>query len=253
MERLNSHMIVRWGVMLVVCVLLACMACAGALAARRRPVASCVPRHSGLVSANSHAQLYVATEPGALPEYRGLWGCVYGGTPFFFGPLPMNGSAASGAGGLRHEMLTGSVVAYEVFDVGGYGSNRSESRVVVRDLRTGSVLHRVPSGVRAVVEPENVGIGNVVAMVLKSDGAAAWIADDGGVRSASNPSVSVPSFQVVAVDGSGMHELASGVEIDPSSLALSQTATNVGQDSRTIAGTNIYWTEGGKTFSAALN
>ena len=101
------------------------------------------------------------------------------------------------------------------------------------------MLHRVPTGTPPTPHPGTVGIGNVVSLVVKSDGAVAWIAEDGEVVSPSNPSVKVSAFEVEAVDASGSRLLASGAEIEPHSLAL--------------AGSTLYWTQGGKSMSATLN
>jgi hypothetical protein len=249
----DSLMGVRQIAVAAISVLALLFVAAGASAARahKKVPAMCVRGHSRLIAADSQAQLYVAAQPHALPEFLGVYGCVYGRKPVFFGPLPYGSS--QGAGGVAQEVLTGSFAAYEESSIGGAGSNRAERRVVVRDLRTGKVLHKVPTGMPAVPKAEDVGIGNVFAIVLKSDGAVAWIAGDGSVRSASDPSSSVLAFQLVAVDASGTRLLASGIGIDPSSLALSVTATNVGQGSLTVPGGTLYWTQGGKSLSVSLN
>jgi hypothetical protein len=212
----------------------------GASAARGRHAApaKCRPGHSRQIAANAHAQLYLAPEPHALPEYLGVYGCVYGRhRPIFLGGLP--DPSSQGDEGIQHATLAGSMAAYEEFFIGGYGSERAERRVVVRDLRSGRVLHRVPNGTPPTPEPGGVGIGNVVSLVVKSDGAVAWIAGDGEVVSPSNPSVKVSAYQVEAVDASGNRLLASGAEIDPHSLRL--------------AGSTLYWTQEGKTMSATLD
>jgi hypothetical protein len=147
--------------------------------------------------------------------------------------------SSEGDEGIEHVTLAGSVVAYEEFFIGGYGSERAESRVIVRDLRNGRVLHRVPNGTPPTPEPGVVGIDNIVSLVLKSDGAVTWIAEDGNTISPSNPSASVPAYEVEAVDASGTRLLASGAEIDPHSLRL--------------AGNTAYWTQDGKTMSTKLN
>jgi hypothetical protein len=66
-----------------------------------------------------------------------------------------------------------------------------------------------------------------VAIVVKSDGSVAWIVE------------SSSEYQVRAVDKSGSRVLSSGTNIDPHSLAL--------------AGSTLYWTQGGKPKSAMLN
>ena len=100
-------------------------------------------------------------------------------------------------------------------------------------------------------KPRYIGVGNVVSIVVKSDGAVAWIADD---YERSGAAHGAEYFDVYAVDKkTGTRLSASGTNIDPSSLALSVTGTNIGQGSRTAPGSTLYWTQGGKPESAALN
>ncbi len=94
---------------------------------------------------------------------------------------------------------------------------------MVRDLRNGRLLHNVPT------------VGTVEAMVLKSDGATAWILESRG----QSPAHPVTEYEVQAVDKNGSRMLAAGSDIDPSSLA--------------VAGRTLYWTQGGKPFSASLD
>jgi hypothetical protein len=125
--------------------------------------------------------------------------------------------------------LTGPIVAYEAFSNGANGGY-SSSHVLVRDLRNGRLLHRVPTGTSSTPTPRQVGIGLVVAIVVKSDGGMAWMLEVAN---------ELGKYQVHAVDKSGSRVIASGPEIDPSSLAL--------------AGSTLYWTQGGKPLSAVLN
>jgi hypothetical protein len=127
--------------------------------------------------------------------------------------------------------LSGPVVAYEVASAtGAEGQAQTVSfTVVVRDLRGGRVLHDVPSGTPAA-NPFAVGVGRTVAVVVKSDGAVAWIAKAPPYEG---------TYQLHAVDKSGSRVLATGADIDPSSLAL--------------AGSTLYWTQGGKPMSAPLD
>jgi len=72
---------------------------------------------------------------------------------------------------------------------------------------------------------------------VKSDGAVAWI-----VETQRGPFVGETGpptmFEVRAVDRTGSRLLASGSHFDPLSLAL--------------AGSTLYWTQGGQPFSAQL-
>jgi hypothetical protein len=155
-----------------------------------------------------------------------VFGCAYRSKHrYLLGPVPY-GSATGGAG-VEPEALAGSIVAYgQMVIVGSTG----EWTVVVRDLRNGRVLRRQPTGMPVKAEPPSVGIGRAVAVVVKTDGSVAWIVEtdqeDG-------------KYQVHAVDKTGSRVLALGPDIAPSSLAL--------------AGSTLYWTQGGKPFSAALD
>jgi len=84
----------------------------------------------------------------------------------------------------------------------------------------------MPNGSPA--EPGDIGLGETTAIVVKSDGSVAWI-----VRTNDGP-------QVRFADKTGEHLLAAASPaIDPNSLAL--------------AGSTLYWTQGGKPMSAALS
>ncbi len=99
--------------------------------------------------------------------------------------------------------------------------------VIVRNLSTGRLVHRVPTGTSGIPTPRSIGIGSAVAIVVKSDGSVAWIVESGS------------EYQVHAVDKTGSRVLAAGTDVDPRSLALT--------------GSTLYWTQGGKPASAALN
>jgi hypothetical protein len=100
----------------------------------------------------------------------------------------------------------------------------------VLDLRSGRVLHRVPTGVTDPPNPHFVGAGPTVAIVVKSDGSVAWILDTDQHEN---------EFQVHALDKTGERVLATGSDIASESLAL--------------AGSALYWTQGGKPFSTTLH
>ncbi|HEY3760059.1 MAG TPA: hypothetical protein VGL37_09870 [Solirubrobacteraceae bacterium] len=123
-------------------------------------------------------------------------------------------------------MLAGPLVAYEE---GGGGEVVNIYLVVVRNLRTGRVIREVPTGTLSTPKPGWVGIGPTTGIVLKSDGAVAWIAETGFPM----------NYEVHAVDNNGSRVLATGSDIDPSSLAL--------------ADETIYWTAGSTAMSAPLN
>ena len=142
------------------------VATASAARARRKTPTRCMQVHARLITADGQAQVYEATEPEAFPEYLGVVGmCLRHNRPYFLGPLPY-GSSSGGSAGVEHETLVGPVVAYGEASSSGPRSRRSEWHVVVRDLRTGRVLHRVPTGTPLEPEPEYIGVGNVVSIVV---------------------------------------------------------------------------------------
>jgi hypothetical protein len=56
-----------------------------------------------------------------------------------------------------------------------------------------------------------------------------------------------------STDKTGTRLLASGTNIDPSSLALSVGASDVNARPRNIEGSTVFWTQGGAPISATLN
>ena len=176
---------------------------------------------------------------GSEPVFRG---CAYGSARSFrLGMTHSNGNGA--AIGTEHVTLNGVIVAYEAYATASrpVGSEQGYFYVVVRNLRTGKLLDRVPTGVPLEPDRRHVGVGPVKAMVVKADGAVAWIALD-DKQSELNHHLSGHedlSYDLYALDRNGERLLASGTELAPSSLAL--------------AGSTLYWTQGGRPFSAGLD
>lgn len=216
-------------------------------ASSRKAVSTCPPAHSRVLLADAQAAIYTIREQrieriGGRREaspiiatrgcdasnkrsYRLDWEFANAGSAESGSPIPLK---------LR---LSGSVVAYEESFYGGnrYSQGRDEEYVeewyvVVRSLQTGRVLRKVPTGAKEKDHPKFVGDGQTTAIVVKADGAVAWITDT--VQSENR-------YQVHALDETGERTLAVGSNIDPNSLAL--------------AGSTLYWTQGGKSFSTTLN
>jgi hypothetical protein len=227
-----------------------------ASAARGRHVlpAKCAPS-SHTLFADAQAQVY--STPKDSDGVISLRVCAYGQRRSFIVSGCNYEESAAACAGSSHITLVGALVAYEYADVnsGKYPElekNIAERYVVVQELRTGRLLHKVPTGTPLKPEPHYVGVGPIVGLVLKSDGSVAWIAED-YERSATPHGTRVPYFDVYATDNTGTRLLASGTNIDPSSLALSVGASGVNSKPRTIEGSTIYWTQGGKSESAPLN
>jgi hypothetical protein len=185
-----------------------------------------VTRH--IVAANAQAEIFEASSD--------VFGCAYGRTKAYrLGSRPECGAPV--CFGVKHELLAGAVVAYE-----SYFTSEGVGRwyVVVRGLRNGRMLRNVPTGIPLKHQPENAGVGPIVGLVVKPNGSVAWIAED-FERSTPTTSTSEEAryYDVYASDKAGTRLLASGLDVSPSSLAL--------------AGSTLYWTQGGKPESSVLN
>jgi hypothetical protein len=213
--------------------------CALALAALAPPAQArraaarptqCSRVHSQLVAADAQAQVYRRPEASPGQQLNGFWGCVYGKRRSFLLGLAARECSASGCTALERVTLTRTVVAYETYWSAGREDAVIKWHVVVLDLRSGRVLHRVPTGVTSPPDSRFVGDVPTRAIVVKGDGSVAWILNTGQHES---------EYQVHALDKTGERVLATGSDIAPGSLAL--------------AGSTLYWTQGAKPFSTALH
>lgn len=202
----------------------------GKLAGKHRRVSRPVPcatNRGQMFAANSKAEVFVAANSVPTNAY---YGCVYGSRRTYELGTPSDCIDVSlgECGGITNVVLSGSVVAYEE------SSNRPLVWwIIVRDLRSGRVLRRLRTNTPG---PVNTA-GALEALVLKSDGAVAWV-------SQAHLPTAVPNgpreYEVYAADATGESRLlASGPGIEPGSLAL--------------AGSMVYWTQEGRPLSAPLN
>jgi hypothetical protein len=225
--------IAKWSVVPVLVVLLVAVG-AGRAEAYRGPVLVCGSSAGHTVIArDTQAEVYrlrERTSHAATYEYRG---CIYGSRRSFQLGLEAVSCGPSGCFGIKQVTLAGTTVAYETYSSSVEGSGevfKSEWYVIVLDLRTGRVLHKVPTGISRHPRPGAVGAGETTVIVVKSDGAVAWVNDT--VQNENR-------FEVHALDATGERVLAVGSNIAPESLAL--------------AGSTLYWTQGGKPASAVLD
>jgi hypothetical protein len=213
----------------------------------------CAPPHVRLFAADAEAEVYITQEPyfeaegkhaqlGTNTVFRG---CVYGSRRSFPIGIVSVGSS-SGEVSTNDVTLSGVDVGYDASVISGESGGlvrlETSDYVVVKDLRTGRVLHRVPDGIPLEARTGDVGVGSVKALAVKSDGAVAWMVLD-DLRSEKlareTGEESIRYSDLYALDKTGERLLASGVELAPGSLAL--------------AGSTIYWTQGGRPFSALLH
>jgi hypothetical protein len=221
------------------CAVAAALALSSAASGRAHR-SSCRSRHSNVVLADAQAEIYTAKQTEFSDRHRPLGqvvvyrGCVYRGTSsFLLGEVP-DAEACSSTGcplNVHGVILAKSVTAYELRSIYVQQSGEESSRwtVVVRDLRTGRTLRKLPTGERDPRNPLNIGAGPTTTIVAKGDGSIAWIVE----------TTMEDKYEVHAFDKSGARVLATGPDIAPSSLAL--------------AGSTLYWTQGGRPVSVPLN
>jgi hypothetical protein len=182
----------------------------------------CPPARSHVVLSTKRAFVYKATEytteseetvGGGHERYRvpftAIRGCAAGHRRTYELGTPEvgYGSTSSSFAGIKRFALGGTMVAYEE-SLGGCQLDQTQCEakwfVVVRNLVTGSVVHRVPTGTAQPPDPSFVGAGEALQIVVKSDGSVAWIA--------------LQEEQLHVLDREGSRVLASGVE--PGSLKI---------------------------------
>jgi hypothetical protein len=230
----------------VVCALVMMAASTASASAKSSAKATCPPRHTHTLIADRQAVVYKGPridEGTPEPEDPEFYGCVRPhGRSYLLGIPPSYGSP-SGSAGTERYTLSGSVVAFEESNTtslfeGGETTNlvsyiRYDEYIVVRNLRNGRVLHRLATGTgNSPLERKrgDVGIGGATRIVVKGDGAVAWIVAVSGL---------VTEYQVHAVDSTGSHVLATGPSIEPKSLRLT--------------GSVLHWTQGGTRLLATLH
>jgi hypothetical protein len=198
----------------------------------------CAPSQSHVVAIDTQAIVYEAplTRGARGKVYRG---CVFGSTRSLVLGLVPSGSTCgpSSCGGDYHVTLIGDIVAVEFDEVAGsVGETLSGIyKVQVYNLRTRKMLQDVPTGSPVTSRSPNfVGVGQITDLVLKSDGAVAWIAED-KERSIKPQRY----FDVYVLDSSGEREVAAGTTVVPNSLA--------------VADSTVYWTDGSTAQSTSID
>jgi hypothetical protein len=208
----------------------------------RKPSITCPPTRARVLLADSQAAIYTDRETLAETGPSGehdvqveTRGCARGSKHSYGIDAEVLPPPTETSYSVRHLALGGSVLAYEEWSTEetrysfGPPVGAKVWRLVVRDLRTERVLHRVPTAANPR-HPTWVGDGEATMILVTSDGGVAWINDT--IQESDR-------YQVHVLDRNGNRVLASGTDIDPHSLAL--------------AGRTLYWTQGGKPFSTPLN
>jgi len=201
----------------------------------------CPAARSHVVLSNKRAFVYKVTEYAIESEeavgggqerhrvpFTAIRGCAVGHrrTYKLGTPAAGSGSTSSSFAGIKRFALGGTMAAYEE-SFGGCQLNQTQCNakwfVVVRNLITGSVVHRVPTGTAQPPNPGSVGAGEALQIVVKSDGSVAWIA--------------LQEAQLHVLDREGSRVLASGVE----------------RGSLKIEGAQLSWRVEGKRASAPFS
>jgi hypothetical protein len=211
---------------------------------------TCPPRYADVIEADAQAIVYLLRV--ASPGQAGVsFGCVRGENRSYALDRLECRFAVNQCGQDIESKLAGSVVASSESET-AVGVGRSGDRhgfvLVVRDLRDDRVLHAVPRGgasghapgirgmrlVPSVVLLVPHGAVTQQALVLKPDGAVAWVTE---------ATKKLPShrtyYELHALDSSGSRRLAAGSALDPYSLRL--------------RGSTLTWTRGGERRSATLD
>lgn len=213
---------------------------------------SCVPsgRHTLLIDAQANVYLRPQSTPVAgVSDPEELVACANGARRrYALGP-PM---AAVGVPqvdeGITSEALSGPILAYSKASA-ARAAGYAFAFVIVRDLRTGRVMRRTPAG--SSLPPAKVGTDPAAAIVVRSDGAVAWITQV--IEDVPLPETPCPGPNpcaalglIQAVTHSTVHAL------DKSGNRLVASGTNIAPD-LTLRGSTLHWTQGGTPMSARLD
>lgn len=206
----------RWGAYALVVALAACGSSTAAASSSTTQIpparaASCGPVGVQTLAASQLARVYIVKNE--------VYGCAIGTHRSYW--------LGAGARTLRENRVGPVVVAGKdaAYGLTGFGVDTISSQVVVRNLADGRRLHKATAGTVALAESfESVG-----SIVVRADGAVAWISQTSSVGHAS------PTFQVWRIDARGQSLLESGGSIGGRSLQRSgsQVSWRSGSTKRT--------------------
>ncbi len=209
----------------------------------------CAPAHSLALLTDPQAQVYSWPSESASEQ---LFACMRVGQrrSYVLGPpMPGGGELMLGheAAPLKQrvtsEDLAGPILAYAQGSATRVPGSASAS-VVVRNLRTGRLIHRTPTG--GSNPPSTTGTDLAPSVVVKRDGSVAWVTVNiepvsvpcTGPNPCALPQLFRRHATVHVLDKTGNRLLASGTDIEPRSLTLS--------------GSTLSWKQGDQLVSATL-
>jgi hypothetical protein len=198
---------------------------------------TCPPTHSKRLAADAEAEVYeAALKGGETAGFPFIFGCVRGnGRAYGLGEQPE--FSTDGGGGIRKITRGGAFVAYEAVSTVARidpAPNDNVWKVIVRNLRNGHTVHSVPTGSLLRPRRYSEGVGSVTMLVVRRDGAVAWIAQDNERTNGEPPTY----YDIYASGRHGTRLLAHGRQIRGSYLRL--------------VGMGVQWTEAGKRRAAVL-
>jgi hypothetical protein len=212
-------------------IVLAAPSASSSAASRQTRPSNCAPRQSVVVVADSHAEVF---------RYRsGVYACLrHGGSARYLGHAEgARGVCIAGeerCGVITEETLSGTAAAY--VETRCEPSSCGPEQIVVRSVSTGRILHDAPLEV-ATGQDTEVQFAVVLRIVLKADGAVAWVQQDVyGVHDGGPGPPTV--FDVFAIDRNGFHSLRTGLPAKPGSLK--------------VLGSALSWTQEGARQAAVL-
>jgi hypothetical protein len=203
------------GIVVLAWLFIAAVAASAAAASFR-----CPPHRSQLLKHDHEAFVYIPADLSEHGEIEGDYSCAIGARRGYAIGLRISASPGGNEGGFDHLMLSGQMLADETI-----AAETARDDIVVRNLLTGRWVHKLPVGGKRQLG----GNGSVGSMVLKQDGAVAWIVRIEGAN---------PVLEVWAADTKGLRVLASGATITPGSLRL--------------RGSILSWVNGGVAARATL-
>lgn len=178
-------------------------------------VAACGPSADHTVAASARARVYSAE--------GNVYGCAVGSHHSYLLGASMHTIREGRAGPIA---VAGRYAAYALTS---FGVDTVSSLVIVRNLETGHKLRELAATTKVLPE----SFQTVDGIVVKSDGAVAWIS---GVTSVFAHGSA--GLEVQRADSRGPAVLASSSSIDPDSLHLS--------------GSTLTWRDGSRTRTATL-
>ncbi|HEY1834178.1 MAG TPA: hypothetical protein VGG08_07065 [Solirubrobacteraceae bacterium] len=176
----------------------------------------CAPISKKTVTHDRVAEVYYAFDGE-------ITGCVYAlGKPYRLGPGFE--ALSQGSHGLEDFVLNGIYVAYEQIHAPFEPDliRPASFYVVVRNLRTGNIVHREPTG--ASSDPTSIGLGSARRLVVSKTGAVAWSVIDYRTYCHTDPTLNCVQVRVIDSRGGAVvaeaQEPSRGVGIEANSLTL---------------------------------